>query len=91
MILIFNFMEIFGWLGMIIVSIQFLPQLFKTLKTKKAEDLSWFMLFLVFLGSISWTIHGFLILDYPIIFTNIILFFISLSLIFLKLKYKNDF
>ncbi len=81
-------MEIFGWLGTLIVSIQFLPQLIKSIKTKNTKSLSFYMIFLVVLGSIAWFIHGMIISDLPLIITNVMVFLITGILFFVKLKYN---
>jgi MtN3 and saliva related transmembrane protein len=81
-------MEIFGWLGTLIVSIQFLPQLIKSIKTKNTKSLSFYMIFLVIVGSIFWFVHGIIIGDMPLIITNTMVFLITGMLFFIKLKYK---
>jgi len=81
-------MEFFGWLGTIIVSIQFLPQLIKSIKTKNTKSLSFYMIFLVITGSIVWFVHGMIIGDKPLVITNIMVFLITSGLFFAKLKYK---
>lgn len=44
--------EFIGWLGAALFAICALPQVVKTFKTKKADDLSWLFLLLWFFGEI---------------------------------------
>jgi len=83
-------MEIFGWLGMLVVSLQFLPQLFKVIKTKKAEDVSLMMILLLCIGAIFWIIHGVIVNDLSVFTTNAFLLMVGSFLLYFKLKYKNE-
>ena len=81
-------MEIFGWAATIVVSLQFIPQLVKTIKTKNAKDISLFMIFLIMFGNVLWIMHGLIVLDMPITITNSMIFVMMAILLVLKLKYK---
>lgn len=82
-------MEVFGWIGMVIVSLQFIPQLIKSIQTKRVEDLSLLMIIFISTGAFMWLLHGFFVNDMPILFTNIVVLSISLAMLFVKLKYKK--
>ena len=81
-------MEIFGWIGTAVVSIQFIPQLLKSIKTKRVKDLSMTMIVLILFGAIMWIAHGYIIQDMPILVTNLFVAIVGISLLFVKLKYK---
>ncbi len=81
-------MDIFGWIGAVLVSIQFLPQVIKLAKTKKANDLSLGMVVLVCVGAFFWILHGILVSDLPVLATNIFIFIVGILMLFFKLKYK---
>ncbi len=72
-----------------LTALSMLPQLIKLIKEKKAEDLSFFMLFILLTGVGGWIWYGILKEDYPIIFTNAFSFLVNLWVIVLSLKYKN--
>lgn len=81
--------EIVGLAAGICTSISLLPQLFKLLKHKKAEDISLFYLFILFVGLALWIWYGFLRDDIPILVTNGFSLVINGVVIFLGVKYKK--
>ena len=64
--------EFFGYIAAILTTAAFLPQLIKTLKTKKAEDVSLVTLIMFICGVGSWIIYGYKISSLPILIANII-------------------
>lgn len=70
-------------------SISMLPQVIKIIKTKKAEDISYFMLFILLTGIGGWLWYGILRHDYPIIIWNSVSIVINLLIIFFTIKYKK--
>lgn len=69
--------------------ISLLPQLFKIIKSKKAENISYWMLFILLTGIGTWIWYGFLRDDLPIIITNSASFTINILVIFFTIKYKE--
>ena len=65
-----DYTEIVGLAAGICTSISLLPQLFKLIKHKKAEDISLFYLIILFVGLGLWIWYGALRQDFPIIATN---------------------
>ena len=55
-----NIIEIIGLFAGIITSMGFLPQLFKGFKTKKLDDLSYFMPAVLSFGMSIWFLYGYL-------------------------------
>jgi len=80
--------EIVGYVGGVMSSISFLPQVLKIWKTKSAEDLS--MLTLIFLTSnvTLWLTYGVLIGSTPLWLTNAIVLSMVLCMIYFKIKFK---
>ena len=68
----------FGYLAAILTTAAFLPQLIKTIKTKKADDVSLITL-IMFVGVFSWIIYGYKISSTPILTANLITFIYKLS------------
>ncbi|NTS42223.1 SemiSWEET transporter [Flavisolibacter sp. BT320] len=66
-----------------------LPQLIKTIKEKKADDISKTMLFVLLTGVATWVVYGVLRHDLPIIITNSFSFLLNIIMIFLRIKYKR--
>ena len=73
----------------IFTAISLLPQLIKIIKEKKADDISFVMLFVLLAGLAGWIWYGLLQSDYPIIVTNIFSFTVNLLVIGFSIKYKK--
>ena len=81
--------EIFGYLGMVFLTLTLIPQLMKVLKTKKAADLSYIFLSVNVLTCVFFLIYGILLEETPLIIANTIVILQTLTLILLKNKYHN--
>jgi len=86
--LIFN-NEFFGYFAAILTTLAFLPQLIKTLKTKKAEDVSLTTLIMFLTGVLSWIIYGYKISSTPILIANIITFILNLLILIFKITFSK--
>ena len=69
--------DIFGYFAAILTTAAFLPQLIKTLKTKKADDVSLTTLVMFIIGVLSWIIYGYTISSKPILIANLISFILN--------------
>ena len=86
----FNYIDLFGFLAAFLTTIAFLPQLYKTWKTKSADDVSLIMLILFIIGLICWIIYGISINSIPILVANIITFIFNFSILILKITYIKN-
>ena len=83
--------EFFGYFAAILTTIAFLPQLIKTLKTKKADDVSLVTLIMFISGVGFWIIYGYKISSFPILLANIITFILNFLILISKIYYaKKD-
>ncbi len=80
--------DMVGHLGSLLSSITFIPQVYKTWKSKSAGDLSLLMMGIVFISTIVWLIYGIGKNLWPVIICNGIICALSLLLIFFKLTFK---
>jgi len=84
-----------GWIGAFLFAICGLPQVIKTWKIKKADDLSWLFLIFWFLGEIFTLTY--IILDdvilsithYPLYINYVFNLIMVIYLIYAKNKYKS--
>ena len=83
------YIEFFGYFAAVLTTIAFIPQLMKTLKTKKAEDVSLTTLIMFLTGVASWIIYGIQISSKPILIANIITFLLNLLILIFKLIYSK--
>jgi len=81
--------EIFGFFAAILTTAAFLPQLIKTLKTKKADDVSLITLIMFIIGVISWIIYGYKISSIPILIANLITLILNLLILISKLYFSK--
>ena len=81
--------DIIGYLGGIFIMVSFVPQVIKSYKTKRVEDLSLWMIVATFVGTVFWILYGYLINSKPVLIMNIIFGFVVLFQLFLKLKYQK--
>ena len=88
--------DIFGYFAAILTTAAFLPQLIKTLKTKKADDVSMTTLIMFIIGVLSWIIYGYEISSTPILIANIVTLILNLLILtskiyFSKLKVRDNY
>ena len=81
--------QFFGYFAAILTTLAFLPQLIKTLKTKKAEDVSLITLIMFLTGVLSWIIYGYKISSTPILVANIITFVLNLLILIFKITFSR--
>ncbi|WP_345190039.1 SemiSWEET transporter [Algibacter agarivorans] len=84
-----NCTEAIGFGAAILTTAAFLPQVYKTWKTKDVSSLSLHMLLLFFIGIVAWLIYGFLKKSPSMIFANSITVVSSFFLIYFKIKYSK--
>ena len=82
--------EIFGYVAAILTTAAFLPQLIKTLKTKKADDVSLITLIMFIVGVMCWIIYGYKISSIPILLANLITLFLNLMILISKIYFSKS-
>tara|TARA_B100000963_G_scaffold128904_1_gene112457 strand:+ start:1546 stop:1812 length:267 start_codon:yes stop_codon:yes gene_type:complete len=81
--------ELFGYSAAILTTLAFLPQLIKTFKTKRAEDVSLITLIMFLTGLSSWIVYGYKISSIPILIANVITFILNLLILIFKIYYSK--
>lgn len=87
-----NTIDIIGHVGSFLSSITFLPQVYKTWKTKSAGDLSTTMMLIVTTSTLVWLAYGIWHEPeplMPVIICNAIICFLSLLLLYFKFTFKK--
>lgn len=79
--------SIIGLLGAITAASIFLPQVWKSFKTKKTKDLSYLTIFIGMANGLLWTSYGLIKFDPFLYVTNLVLFIATFLLGLLKKKY----
>ena len=81
--------DIFGFFAAILTTAAFLPQLIKTLKTKKADDVSFTTLVMFIIGVLFWIIYGYKISSIPILTANLVTLILNLLILISKIYYSK--
>ena len=81
--------RILGFVAGVFTATSMLPQFFKILKEKKADDISIPMLLILLTGVSLWIYYGILKEDWPIIITNAISLIVNVGTMILRLKYSS--
>jgi len=79
-------MTIIGIIAAILTTSAFLPQVVKTLKTGKTEDLSLITFLMILVGTILWFIYGYSLGDKPLMFANGITAALSAVILTMKIR-----
>lgn len=79
-----------GFIGTGILGVTMLPQVYKTFREKKANDLSLSYLVLQLFANVLFLFYGYCIGSLPVVISNGIVFICSSSLIYAKYAYKNN-
>jgi MtN3 and saliva related transmembrane protein len=85
-----NWTEFIGYVGSFLTSITFIPQVYKSWKSKSVGDLSVWMILIVITSTIVWLVYGFGINSGPVISANIVVLTLSLVLFYFKLTFKKQ-
>lgn len=81
------------WIGIaagVLTASSLLPQLIKTIKEKKAEEISIGMLLILMAGIALWIFYGIKRDDLPIMVTNAFSLLLNISMLFLRIKYNRS-
>ncbi len=81
--------KIIGLAAGILTASSLLPQVIKTMKEKKAEDVSLVMLIVLQAGLILWITYGIMRHDIPILVTNCFSLLVNILMVFLRIRYKK--
>lgn len=84
-----NLVELIGYFGSFLTSITFIPQVYKTWRTRSAGDLSMTMLLIVLLSTVVWMVYAVALMLWPVIVANAIIGLLSLLLIYFKMTFTK--
>jgi MtN3 and saliva related transmembrane protein len=81
--------QIIGLAAGVCTATSLIPQVVKTIREKKADDVSLVMLLVLMSGIILWIVYGLKKSDFPIIATNCFSLLVNITMIVLRIKYKK--
>jgi MtN3 and saliva related transmembrane protein len=82
-------LELLGLIAGAVTSSGYLPQLYKGYRTKKLDDISYYMPAVLAIGMTLWLVYGIFLNAFAIIIANIFGVFCSILLIFMKKLYSR--
>ncbi|MDX2135285.1 MAG: SemiSWEET family transporter [Saprospiraceae bacterium] len=79
--------ELIGTLAGILSCLTFVPQVVKTWKARSFQGVSLLMFVIAFLSTILWLIYGLLIHSFSVVFTNVIVMVLTLTMLVMRLRF----
>lgn len=80
--------EIIGLTAAVLTTSAYVPQVYKTWKTKSAGNISLTMYIAMFIGIILWLIYGIHLNSLAMIVANIVTAILTLIILVFKIRYK---
>jgi len=71
-----------------LTTIAFLPQVFKTWRTRATSDISLGMFVIFSSGSLLWAVYGVFIHSLPIVIANGVTLALALTILYFKIRYR---
>ncbi len=81
--------DILGYFAGFLCIITMFPQIYKIIKTKKADDISYAFLFIGSFSSVTWIAYGIMRPDYPIVMTDSLILIVQAFSFYITRKYKK--
>ena len=82
-------LEIIGVIAAVLTTSGFVPQVYKSFKTKNVTGISITMYIVLLIGMMFWLYYGILIESFSIKLANIVSGILVISLIVLRILYRN--
>jgi MtN3 and saliva related transmembrane protein len=83
------FTEIIGYLAAVFGTALMMPQVYKSIKTKRVDDISMVMLVVYIINCSLWETYGILIKSNPVIICNFLALIIGSVQIYAKVKFQT--
>jgi len=84
-----DFINLIGTIAAVLTTMAFLPQAWRSWRTRNLSGVSLAMYSLFTLGVFLWLVYGILLGQWPIIVANAITFILSCSILFLKIRHRD--
>jgi MtN3 and saliva related transmembrane protein len=84
---LYSYREYIGYLAGAIATLAFLPQVLKTLRVRRTQDISLAMYALLCLGVILWLLYGVLIHAWPVILSNLVTLILIGAVLAMKIRH----
>jgi len=78
-----------GVVAVVVTTVSILPQIYKVIKTKRADDISVVMYIVALSGQVLWIVYGSLKKDYQIIAANVVCTSLAGIMLALRVVYSR--
>lgn len=83
-----GFVTTIGFIAAALTTGSWLPQAWKTIRSRSASDFSWAYLLAFTSGVTCWAIYGFMKKDWAVIAANVVTFALLVPVVFVKIREK---
>lgn len=83
----FDWTTLIGLTAAICTTSSFLPQVIKTLRSKRTKDISLLMYAFLTMGLFLWLVYGFILKDFPLILANGVSCSLAMCVLLLKIRH----
>jgi MtN3 and saliva related transmembrane protein len=80
---------IIGFIAGTLTTFSFVPQVLKTFRSKRCDDLSWGMLVAFTSGVCLWFVYGVFLRSAPIMLANLVTLLLLIWLVVMKIHYRQ--
>lgn len=84
---LYQYREFVGYLAGAVATMAFLPQVLRTLRLRRTQDISLVMYALLCTGVCLWLLYGVLIYSWPVIVSNTVTLVLAGAVLVLKLRH----
>jgi MtN3 and saliva related transmembrane protein len=81
--------DIIGTVAAVLTTVSFIPQAIKTFRTRDVSGISLRMYSAFTAGVALWLVYGILLTAWPIIIANLVTLSLALSILVMKLRYRD--
>ena len=78
-----------GFIAGTLTTLSFVPQVLKTFRSKRCDDLSWGMLLAFTSGVCLWFVYGIFLRSAPIMLANLVTLLLLVWLVMMKIRYRR--
>ncbi len=81
--------DLIGYLAACLTTASFIPQAWKTFRTKDVSGISLVMYSMFTLGVSLWLVYGLMLRAWPIVIANVVTITLALAILAMKLRYRS--
>ena len=84
-----NTVEVIGYIAAALTTASFVPQAWKTFRTKDVSGISLGMYSMFTLGITLWLVYGLMLRAWPIVIANVVTISLACTILAMKIRYRK--